>query len=347
MPGVFILFQTGPIFIYGNNMVDKVNHSPNTNFMAGSPTGPDEFGQRVQAVRRFNRFYTRQIGVLQEGLLNSSLSLSEVRVLYELAHREKPTAAELCKELELDAGYLSRILRAFHKRGWILRESSQHDARRSLLSLSRRGRAAFEPLNARSNQEVAKMLGALAPSQQSNIVEAMQTIESTLLPGTPEKAPYLLRTHQAGDIGWVVYRHGVLYSEEYGYDERFEALVARIVAEFVERYNPQRERCWIAEKDGERVGSVFLVSKSKQTAKLRLLLVEPSARGLGIGKRLVDECIRFARQARYKKTVLWTQSELKAARSIYEKAGFRLIREERHSSWSRDDLVAETWELKL
>src|SRR5947208_9980430 len=178
------------------------NHSPNTNFMAGSPTGPDEFGQRVQAVRRFNRFYTRQIGVLQEGLLNSSLSLSEVRVLYELAHREKPTAAELCKELELDAGYLSRILRAFHKRGWILRESSQHDARRSLLSLSRRGRAAFEPLNARSNQEVAKMLGALAPSQQSNIVEAMQTIESTLLPGTPEKAPYLLRTHQAGDIGW-------------------------------------------------------------------------------------------------------------------------------------------------
>ena len=189
MPGVFILFQTGPIFIYGNNMVDKVNHSPNTNFMAGSPTGPDEFGQRVQAVRRFNRFYTRQIGVLQEGLLNSSLSLSEVRVLYELAHREKPTAAELCKELELDAGYLSRILRAFHKRGWILRESSQHDARRSLLSLSRRGRAAFEPLNARSNQEVAKMLGALAPSQQSNIVEAMQTIESTLLPGTPEKAP--------------------------------------------------------------------------------------------------------------------------------------------------------------
>ncbi len=239
MPGVFILFQTGPIFIYGNNMVDKVNHSPNTNFMAGSPTGPDEFGQRVQAVRRFNRFYTRQIGVLQEGLLNSSLSLSEVRVLYELAHREKPTAAELCKELELDAGYLSRILRAFHKRGWILRESSQHDARRSLLSLSRRGRAAFEPLNARSNQEVAKMLGALAPSQQSNIVEAMQTIESTLLPGTPEKAPYLLRTHQPGDIGWVVYRHGVLYSQEYGYDERFEALVARIVAEFVERYTVQ------------------------------------------------------------------------------------------------------------
>src|SRR5207245_10920085 len=175
------------------------------------------------------------------------------------------------------------------------------------------------------------MLGALAQSQQSNIVEAMQTIESTLLPGTPEKAPYLLRTHQAGDIGWVVHRHGVLYSEEYGYDERFEALVARIVAEFVERYNPQRERCWMAEKDGERVGSVFLVSKSKQIAKLRLLLVEPSVRGLGIGKRLVDECIRFARQARYKKMVLWTQSELKAARSLSEKAECPLLPAPHHS----------------
>src|SRR5438067_4788095 len=285
IPGVFICPK--PRRLYGNNIVDKVNHWPNTNFMAGSATAPDEFGQRVQAVRRFNRFYTRQIGVLQEGLLNS-LSLTEVRVLYELANREKPTATELCKELGLDPGYLSRILRAFHKRGWIRRESSQHDARHSLVSLSKRGRSAFEPLNARSNQEVAKMLSALGPSQQSMVVEAMETIESTLSPGAPEKAPYLLRTHQPGDIGWVVYRHGVLYSQEYGYDERFEALVARIVAEFVERYNPQRERCWIAEKDGERVGSVFLVSKSKQTAKLRLLLVEPSARGLGIGKRLVD-----------------------------------------------------------
>jgi len=315
--------------------------------MAGSPTAPHEIDHRIQAVRRFNRFYTRQIGVLQEGLLNSSLSLTEVRVLYELAHREKPLATELCRDLALDPGYLSRILRAFQRRGWIRRQTSQDDARRSFLLLTKPGRSVFEPLNAQSNQEVAKMLSALVPGQQSRVVEAMQTIESTLSPGTPEKAPYLLRTHQPGDIGWVVYRHGVLYSQEYGYDERFEALVARIVAEFVERYNPHRERCWIAEKDGERVGSVFLVSKSKQTAKLRLLLVEPSARGLGIGKRLVDECIRFARQARYKKMILWTQSELKAARSIYEKAGFRLVREEKHSSWSRDDLVAETWEIKL
>jgi DNA-binding MarR family transcriptional regulator/GNAT superfamily N-acetyltransferase len=315
--------------------------------MAGSPTAPHEIDHRIQAVRRFNRFYTRQIGVLQEGLLNSSLSLTEVRVLYELVHREKPSATELCRDLALDPGYLSRILRAFQRRGWIRRQTSQDDARRSFLLLTKPGRSVFEPLNAQSNQEVAKMLSALVPGQQSRVVEAMQTIESTLSPGTPEKTPYLLRTHQPGDIGWVVYRHGVLYSEEYGYDERFEALVARIVAEFVERYNPQGERCWIAEKDGERVGSVFLVSKSKQIAKLRLLLVEPSARGLGIGKRLVDECIRFARQARYKKMILWTQSELKAARSIYEKAGFRLVREEKHSSWSRDDLVAETWEMKL
>jgi DNA-binding MarR family transcriptional regulator/GNAT superfamily N-acetyltransferase len=315
--------------------------------MAGSPTAPHEIDHRIQAVRRFNRFYTRQIGVLQEGLLNSSLSLTEVRVLYELAHREKPSATELCRDLALDPGYLSRILRAFQRRGWIRRQTSQDDARRSFLLLTKPGRSVFEPLNAQSNQEVAKMLSALVPGQQSRVVEAMQTIESTLSPGTPEKAPYLLRTHQPGDMGWVVYRHGVLYSQEYGYDERFEALVARIVAEFVERYNPQRERCWIAEKDGERAGSVFLVSKSKQIAKLRLLLVEPSARGLGIGKRLVDECIRFARQARYKKMVLWTQSELKAARSSYEKAGFRLVREEKHSSWSRDNLVAETWEIKL
>src|SRR5256712_7448606 len=233
--------------------------------MAGSATAPDEFGQRVQAVRRFNRFYTRQIGVLQEGLLNSSLSLTEVRVLYELAHREKPTATEVCKELGLDPGYLSRILRAFHERGWIRRKSSQHDARHSLLSLSKRGRSAFEPLNARSNQEVAKMLSALGPSQQSMVVEAMETIESTLSPGTPEQAPYLLRTHQPGDIGWVVYRHGVLYSQEYGYDERFEALLARIEAEVVEPNTPHRERCWIDAKDGERDRPVCPDSKSKHT----------------------------------------------------------------------------------
>jgi DNA-binding MarR family transcriptional regulator/GNAT superfamily N-acetyltransferase len=316
-------------------------------YVAAASKPVPEIQRQIEAVRHFNRFYTRQIGVLQEGLLDSPLSLTDVRVLYELAHRKKPTATELCTELGLDAGYLSRILRTFQKRGWIRRESSQSDARSTLLSLTKQGRAAFEPLNARSSEEVARMLGKISVDRQHQLIAAMRTIEFTLSPETRGKAPYLLRSHQPGDIGWVVYRHGVLYSQEYGYDERFEALVAGIVAEFVEKYDPQRERCWIAEKDHERVGSVFLAAKSKDIAKLRLLLVEPSARGLGIGRRLVDECIGFARQVRYRKIILWTQSELKAARRIYENAGFQLIREEKHSSWGREDLVAETWELKL
>jgi DNA-binding MarR family transcriptional regulator/N-acetylglutamate synthase-like GNAT family acetyltransferase len=300
----------------------------------------------VQSVRRFNRFYTRKIGVLQEGLLESSLSLTEARVLYELAHRPETTASELRGELGLDAGYLSRILRGFERRRWIQRRASKEDGRRQLLVLTAAGRAAFEPLDARSNAEVRQLLGDVAPADATRLLQAMRTIEGVLEPEAAP-SPYLLRTHRPGDIGWVVYRHGVLYSEEWGYDERFEALVAQIVAEFVQRFDPVRERCWIAEKDGERVGSVFLVRSSKRIAKLRLLLVEPAARGLGIGKRLVDECIRFARQCRYEKLVLWTQSELKAARSIYERSGFRLAGTERHQSWGRDDLVAETWELKL
>jgi DNA-binding MarR family transcriptional regulator/N-acetylglutamate synthase-like GNAT family acetyltransferase len=307
-------------------------------------TAPDD---RVHTVRRFNRFYTRRIGVLQEGLLESSLSLTEARVLYELAHRTAATATDLRSELGLDAGYLSRILRSFRKRGWIQRRTSKEDGRRHLLSLTGAGRAAFEPLDARSNEEVRRLLGAIAPADVRRLLQAMQTIEGVLEPRTPPASPYLLRTHRPGDIGWVVYRHGVLYSQEWGYDERFEALVAQIVAGFVQRFDPVHERCWIAEKDGERAGSVFLVRSSKRVAKLRLLLVEPEMRGLGIGKRLVDECIRFARQCRYEKLLLWTQSELKAARSIYEQAGFRLAGTERHQSWGRDDLVAETWELKL
>ena len=301
----------------------------------------------VQAVRRFNRFYTRKIGVLQEGLLESSLSLTEARVLYELAHRTDATATDLRGELGLDAGYVSRILQRFEKRGWIQRDTSKEDGRRHLLSLTRSGRTAFEPLDARSNDEVRRLVGAIAPSDATRLLQAMRTIEGVLEPKSKSPSPYLLRTHRPGDMGWVVYRHGVLYSEEWGYDERFEALVAQIVGEFVQRFDPARERCWIAEKDGERVGSVFLVRSSKRIAKLRLLLVEPQARGLGIGKRLVDECIRFARQCRYDKLVLWTQNELKAARRIYEETGFHLAGTERHQSWSRDDLVAETWELKL
>jgi DNA-binding MarR family transcriptional regulator/GNAT superfamily N-acetyltransferase len=301
----------------------------------------------VSAVRRFNRFYTRQIGLLREGLYKSPFSLTEVRVLYELAHRNQPTATELGRDLGLDAGYLSRILRGFAKRGLIAKRPSESDGRQSHLSLTAKGRRVFAPLDAASQREVAVMLRRLQPDARQHLVQAMGVIER-LLGGAPEgKTPYILRPHQPGDLGWMVYRHGVLYAQEYGYDERFEALVAKIAGEFIERFDPKRERCWIAEKDGERVGSVLLVKKSKTIAKLRVLLVEPSARGLGIGRRLVEECVRFARQVGYRKIVLWTQSELHAARRIYQAAGFRLAGKQKHDSWGRSGLVAETWELKL
>ena len=302
----------------------------------------------VASVRHFNRFYTRKIGVLQDGLLGGPFSLTEVRVLYELAHRREATAVEICQDLGLDAGYLSRMLLSFEKQGLIFRERSPTDGRRSHLALTTKGQKVFSPLEARSNQQVASMLGALSPLREKRLLAAMHVIEDLLDPRTAVlKTPYLLRTHQPGDMGWVVHRHGVLYAQEYGYDERFEALVAEIVAEFIENFVPGRERCWIAEKDGEIVGSIFLVQKSKTISKLRLLLVEPSARGLGIGRRLVAECVRFAREAGYKRMMLWTQSELGAARHLYQEAGFQLANKQPHKSWSRDDLVAETWELKL
>jgi DNA-binding MarR family transcriptional regulator/GNAT superfamily N-acetyltransferase len=302
--------------------------------------------EHLVAVRRFNRFYTRQIGLLEEGLLDSEFSLTQGRILYEMAQRAQTTAVELSTDLGLDAGYLSRILGGFQKGGLIEKTESPNDARQTLLSLTKKGRKAFEPLNARSNEQVANMMGKLAPVKQAELVQAMRSIESVLSPGR-ERPSYLLRSHRPGDMGWVVQRHGVLYYREYAYDERFEALVAGIVAEFVENFDPARDRCWIAEKDGENVGSVFVVKKSQSVAKLRLLLVEPFARGLGIGKRLVAECVRFARHAGYKKIMLWTQSELTAARRIYQNAGFELVGRENHQSWSRKDLVAETWELKL
>jgi DNA-binding MarR family transcriptional regulator/GNAT superfamily N-acetyltransferase len=301
---------------------------------------------RISAIRRFNRLYTRQIGLLDEGLLNSPFSLTQSRTLYELAQRKHATAADLCKYLGLDAGYLSRILAGFQKNGLIEKTASPDDARQTRLALTTKGRKAFAPLNSRSNQQVATMLGKLPPAKQTNLVLAMETIESVLSGATEAPMAYVLRPHRPGDMGWVVQQHGVLYYQEYGYDERFEALVAGIVAEFIAKLDPARERCWIAEKDGENVGSVFLVKKSSTVAKLRLLLVEPSVRGLGIGKRLVAECVRFAREAGYKKIMLWTQGELTAARRIYQAAGFKLVGEKNHQSWSRD-LVAETWQLKL
>jgi len=302
---------------------------------------------RVATVRRFNRFYTRQIGLLNEGMLESPFSLTEVRALYELAHREHPTAADLCKELGLDAGYASRILRNFEKRGLIEKKNSSRDARQSLLNLTRKGRKVFEPLESRSDAQVSRMLNMLSPAKQGNLIHVMRTIESLLDPREKSASAYVLRQHRPGDMGWVVQRHGELYWREYRYDERFEALVAKIAGDFIENLDPERERCWIAERDGENVGSVFLVQKSKTVSKLRLLLVEPAARGLGIGGRLVSECVRFAREAGYRKMMLWTQNELAAARAIYQKAGFELVAKKRQQSWSRKDLVAETWGLKL
>ena len=304
----------------------------------------EDFDRRVGVVRRFNRFWTRQIGVLGEGYLESPFSLTEVRVLYELAHREETTASELGEELGLDAGYLSRLLRGFEKHGLIHKRPSEADGRRRLLRLSARGREAFAPLDARSRNDIGAMLGGMSIAGQERLVE-MRTIEGLLSVRPEPVIPYLLRSHWPGDMGWVVHRHGVLYASEYGWDERFEALVAEIVAKFIRQYDPRLERCWIAERDGEIVGCVFLVRESEEIAKLRLLLVEPKARGLGIGSRLVEECIRFARQAGYRKITLWTNDVLHSAR-IYEAMGFRLVHEQPHHSFGRD-LVGQTWELML
>jgi DNA-binding MarR family transcriptional regulator/GNAT superfamily N-acetyltransferase len=302
--------------------------------------------ERVGAIRRFNRFYTRQIGLLGQGYLDSPFTLAEVRVMYELSHRDSPVAAEVAKALNLDAGYLSRMLLSFRKRGYLARKASEQDARQSHLSLTAKGRAAFGALEAKSEAGVKAMIKGLPEAEQNRLIAAMGTIERLLGEQPEPKTPYLLRAHQPGDMGWVIERHGALYAEEYGFDESFEALVARIAAEFIEKLDPKRERCWIAERGGERVGSVFLVRKSARVAKLRLLLVEPRARGLGIGGRLVEECVRFARQAGYRKITLWTQSILDAARTIYRNAGFQVVRRETHRSFGQK-LVGETWELSL
>jgi DNA-binding MarR family transcriptional regulator/N-acetylglutamate synthase-like GNAT family acetyltransferase len=302
--------------------------------------------RRVAAVRRFNRLYTRRIGVLNDGLLRSPYSLTEVRLLFELAQSPNLTASTLRDELGLDPGYLSRLLRGLEDRGLLSRTSSAADGRVTHLNLTEKGREAFRTLDARADDEVRALLGALSVAHQRQLLDAARTIEE-LLDGTgPRREPYLLRQHQPGDMGWVVHRHGVLYAQEYGWDERFEALVAEVVASFIHRFDAKRERCWIAERDGEIVGSVFLVQKSKTVAQLRLLLVEPSARGLGIGGRLVDECLRFARQTGYRKLTLWTNHVLHAARRIYQRAGFQLVDEQPHSRFGRD-LIGQTWELTL
>lgn len=302
--------------------------------------------QKVAAVRSFNRFYTHKIGVLNKGYLDIPFFETEARVIYELAHRERATATELGNELSLDQGFLSRMLRRFEKRGLVNRQQSEIDGRQIILSLTREGQEAFALLNARSSRDFEAMLNELSREDQARLVGAMGAIKGLLGAGPESRVPYILRPPQAGDMGWVVHRHGVIYAQEYGWDEHFEALVAGVVAKFIDGFDPKLERCWIAEKDGEPVGSVFCARKSDGEAQLRLELVEPKARGLGIGTRLVEECVRFARQAGYPKISLWTNSVLVDARRIYQRAGFGIVQEEAHHSFGHD-LIGETWEMDL
>lgn len=300
----------------------------------------------VAEIRRFNRFYTKRIGVLQEHLLSSRFSLSEARVLYELAREPGTTASRLADELALDPGYLSRILARFEAEGLVERVASPSDGRSSCVSLSEKGRAAFAPLDAGSRQEVEAMLRRVPRERVADVLAAMRTIEEALGPEPSRSVAYVLRPHRPGDGGWVVAAHAAVYAGEHGWDAQFEAFVAKLVARFIEHYDPQAERCWIAERDGRNVGSVFVFRKSKTVAQLRMLIVDPGARGSGIGARLVDEAVRFARDAGYRKMVLWTNDVLHAARRLYERAGFRMTHEERHHSFGRD-LVGQTWELSL
>jgi DNA-binding MarR family transcriptional regulator/N-acetylglutamate synthase-like GNAT family acetyltransferase len=299
----------------------------------------------VKALRGFNRFYTSRIGVL-DPYLESDFSLTEVRVLYELAHRDQPTASELARDLRLDAGYLSRILRRFHTHGWIERVASPADARQSLIKLTAKGHEIFAPLQQKSRDEAAALLAPLAPADRDRLIGALGTVHDLLDPPQQKQRTVILRDPQPGDFGWVVEQHGALYAKEWGYTVEFEGLVAGVVARFVENFDPQWEKCWIAEVDGERAGSVFLVRQSPTIAKLRLLILTPQARGLGLGARLTDECIAFARARGYRKMVLWTQSHLTAARRIYESRGFEKVKAERNDAFGQQ-LTSETWELKL
>ncbi|TPK87415.1 MarR family transcriptional regulator [Mesorhizobium sp. B2-4-12] len=308
--------------------------------------GNDAPNERIDVVRAFNRFYTRQIGLLDEGLLKSAFSLTEARVLYELAHRDGLTATDLGRDLGLDAGYVSRLLKKFERLHLISRATLVSDARQSSIALTQAGRNAFAPLNKESHDQVRALLDRLPASEQDRLVKSMQTVQRLLAENAEPTIPYLLRPLQIGDIGWITHRQGLLYAQDYGWDETYEALVAEILVAFVKSYDPKWERSWIAEREGEVVGSVFVVRKSDQVAKLRLLYVEPSARGLGIGKRLVEEVIGFARARGYKTLTLWTNDILAAARHIYQAAGFKLIEEEPHHSFGKD-LVGQNWNLDL
>jgi len=302
----------------------------------------------VAAFRRFNRAYTRLIGVLDEEWLKGGYSLAEARVLYELATRRTATAKEVGVALGMDPAYLSRILRRFENDSLVRRATSKTDGRSAYLTLTPKGKSKFEKLNALSEEQATGILNALPPTGQSDLVRAIGAIERLLMPGPQEKARIVLRPHRPGDMGWVVYREAALYAQEYGFNEEFEALAARIVADFLTDFDPKRERCWIAEVNGQNVGHIFLVKHPAEpsTAKLRLLLVEPSARGLRVGSALVEECVSFARSVGYKKITLWTQSILTTARHVYQKAGFRLVEEKANFQFGKD-LRSQTWELDL
>jgi DNA-binding MarR family transcriptional regulator/GNAT superfamily N-acetyltransferase len=300
----------------------------------------------ISAVRGFNRFYTRKLGVLDQQLLKSPFSLSEARVLYELAHREDPAAKEIGIELGLDAGYLSRIVQKFRDDGLVTRKPLPSDRRQHRLGLTAKGRAAFAKLEHSSHDDVAAMLAALPHSDRGRLTAAMAVIERLLGASERSPRPAILREPGPGDMGWVVQSHGALYAGEYGFDSSFEALVAEIAAKYLAAFDASRERCWIAEVDGAQVGSVFLVRHSDEVAKLRLLLVDPAGRGQGLGRRLVAECVAFARARGYRKITLWTQSILVAARQIYQDAGFVLVASEPHRSFGQN-LVGETWEREL
>jgi DNA-binding MarR family transcriptional regulator/GNAT superfamily N-acetyltransferase len=307
--------------------------------------GQQDTANAVTTVREFNRFYTRVIGVLDEGLLDTPYTLTEARVIFELAQGEQVEVVALRRRLGLDPGYLSRILSRYESDGLIIRSRSTSDARRQVVRLTAAGRSAYKTLDERSAGQIEAVLEGLAGEEQRRLLDAMATVRDVLGDSRRERR-VMLRPLRIGDLGWVVGRHGVVYAEEYGWDQSFEALVARIVADYGQYHDPLRENAWIAEIDGEAVGCVFCVRKDDETAQLRILLVEPSARGFGVGTALVDACIEFARRAGYQKMVLWTNSVLEAARRIYERAGFKLLDEQPHHSYGHD-LVSQWWVLDL
>jgi DNA-binding MarR family transcriptional regulator/GNAT superfamily N-acetyltransferase len=305
-------------------------------------------GEAIDIIRGFNRRYTRQLGLLDNGLLGSEFTLTEARVLYELANCEDSTATQIAGELGLDLGYMSRLIKKFGRRRYIKRKRSPVDARQSRLQLTLRGRAVFDPLDRAARLQIAEMIAPMTPEQRTLLLSAMQSVQRLLEVGSQEsrREPYAIRPLKVGDIGWITHRQGILYSQEYGWDATYEALVAEILAAFVKNFDPNMERGWVAERAGGIIGSVFLVRASADLAKLRLLYVEPTARGLGLGKRLVQECIDFARMKGYKALTLWTNDVLVSARRIYQVAGFQLTKEERHHSFGKD-LVGQNWDLAL